>query len=309
VKSIWLSRTPVCRRTCLLLVLVLLLVSGCRLFRRPAPRQEEPTIKVRVDDSVQEMKLEEYIMGVVAGEMDPDWPVPALGAQAIIARTFTLNKVFKGGGFEKFVASTDETELQAYSPEDITDNVRTAVQNTRGVVATYEGKVIMAWFHSCAGGMTTTPKVGLNFDDEPTPYIEPVNDDFPCEDRDTWRDVFTASEVAATAARFGVDTSKGIQTMTIGSRDPSGRAIDFKINGTTVNAADFRVQLDPRRMKSTLLTELDVSGSQITMAGRGFGHGVGMSQYGARAQANNGKTAEQIVQYYYKDIALEKRWE
>jgi len=318
VRGWWSGRNwaAVARRWPVFLIVVLLLVgflvlSGGRVFLRPEDQglQPEPTIKVRDEATgeIKEMGLETYIMGVVAGEMDPHWPVEALGAQAIIARTFTLKKVFEGGGFERFIASTDETKLQAYAPENITPNVREAVRRTRGVVATHMGRVIRTWFHSCSGGQTSTPEEGLNFDAEPTPYIKSVKDPFPCGDKDTWQATFSSEEIAAAARPFGLHIEQ-VRSMEIVARGPSGRVVTLSINGRRVNAADFRVQLDPRRMRSTLLTELKVRDGQVFMAGRGFGHGVGMSQFGAKALAEQGKTAAEIINYYFANIKLEKRW-
>ncbi len=292
-----------------LLIVALLSMLNNRPLRQPETVGEEPTIKLRIEETgeVRELKFEEYIAGVVAGEMDPNWPVEALGAQAIIARTFTLKKVFDGGGFDNFVASTDEKKLQAYSAEDITDNVRQAVNGTRGKVATHMGRVITTWFHSCSGGMTATPEEGLNYRKEETPYIKTVEDDYPCGDKGTWQATFTSAEIAEAAREFGVSVDT-VTSMEIAGRGPSGRAVTLSINGDEVNAADFRVQLDPTRMRSTFLTGLSVSGGQVTMAGKGFGHGVRMSQFGAKAQAEQGKTAEEIVQYYYANVNIEKRW-
>lgn len=83
----------------------------------------------------------------------------------------------------------------------------------------------------------------------------------------------------------------------------------MKIGNETVQAAGFRVALDSTKMKSTLLTSLTVSGDQVTMKGKGYGHGVGMSQWGAYQMAKEGKSAEDIINHYFKGVEIVKLWE
>lgn len=295
-----------CKFAVIVLLVVAMGLAGCQALRRPEVGPE-PSIKVYVDGQVKALKIETYLEGVVAGEMDPTWPVQALAAQAIVARTFTLKKVMEGGGFDRFVASTDEKRLQAYSPKDITENVRDAIAATRGMVVTYQGEVAKTWFHSCSGGMTAAPREGLNYPENP-PYVGPVEDSFSCDDRDRWQATFTVQEVREAASKVRGVPLSSLDSISIADKGPSGRAIRIQLGAHSVHAADFRVALDPERMGSTLLTELALDSKQVHMAGRGFGHGVGMSQYGARAQAQQGKTAQEIINYYFQGVGIERRW-
>ncbi|WP_143299327.1 SpoIID/LytB domain-containing protein, partial [Carboxydothermus pertinax] len=145
------------------------LIAGCTLARKPIPPMKkyrtEPTVTVFFNDTGQKkrMKLEEYIVGVVAAEMEPDWPVNALAAQAILARTFALENI-ESGRVKKLHGtdvSTNIEESQAYDEKRITDKVRKAVQMTRGEVVLYQGKFIKAWFNACDGGISASAKEGL----------------------------------------------------------------------------------------------------------------------------------------------------
>jgi len=167
----------------IVLIAVTLVVSGCALFKKPqqkpsptpgpTPPQKqvaqgpEPEILVYMHETGEKkkMKMEEYIAGVVAGEMKTDWPVGALAAQAIIARTFTLQAIEEKGGVKErgAQASTDIKEFQAYNAKEVNDNVKKAVQMTRGMIITYQGKPAQTWFHASAGGITATAKEGLNY--------------------------------------------------------------------------------------------------------------------------------------------------
>lgn len=271
---------------------------------------KEPTISVyfHETDDVREMKIEEYLEGVVAGEMNPGWPREALAAQAIVARTFTWKKILDGGVPERGTdASTNEQEFQAYSAEAVTDAVEDAVRMTRGEIVTHQGEPILAWFHASSGGRTATAQEGLEFDDEPTPYIQVVKDVDLTEDLE-WQRSFSLQEIETAAREVGVNTGP-VRSIKIGRKGPSGRALTLRINGKTVSAPQFRLALGSEAMRSTLLTSISISGGKVMMRGRGFGHGVGLSQWGAWSMSNDGKSPEEIVSFYFKNTRIERLWE
>ena len=176
----------------------------------PAPQQatqqQEPDITVFMHETGEKktMKMEEYLAGVVAGEMMNDWPVEALAAQAIIARTFTLEAMETKGGVpeRRTQASTDIKEFQAYNAKAVNDNVKKAVQMTRGMVLTYQGKPNKGWFHASAGGITATAKEGLNYREAEPPYIQSVQspDELAPADIKNWTIVFPKEAVMAAMA-------------------------------------------------------------------------------------------------------------
>lgn len=268
----------------------------------------EPTISLyRVETGGKEwLKLDDYVAGVVAGEIDPTWPREALAAQAIVARSFTMEKL-ESGVKSKYGtdASSDITEFEAYKPELINDNIRSAVAATRGMVLTYDGKIIQAFFHSCSGGITATAAEGMAAPDKPMPYLQPVRDGPAADPKEEyWSASFSVSEIA------GVAGTGGFGSISIGQKGPSGRAITILLDGKPVKAVDLRAALDPTsRFRSTLITSISpVSNGRVTMAGRGWGHGMGMSQWGAHDRALTGATAAQIVTYYYTGAHLEQLW-
>lgn len=313
-----------------LLVTFVFGLSGCNLFKSPqkkpeAPKQQqqqqktsqtkEPDITVYMHETGEKktMKMEDYITGVVAGEMKPDWPVPALAAQAIIARTFTVEAIETKGGVKErgTQASTDIKEFQAYSAKAVNDNVRKAVEMTRGMVAVYQGKPIKSWFHASAGGKTATAKEGLAYNEAEPPYIQSVQspDDLAPDDVKNWEVSFTKDEVMAALTKTGKKVSD-ISSIEVSQKGPSGRAVMFKINGQDeVSAPPLRVALDSTKLKSLLLDSVQVSEDQVTFAGKGYGHGVGMSQWGANKMAVDGKKPEDIITHYFKGVTVEKRWQ
>lgn len=323
------------KRWYLMIILVLvaaLTMSGCSLFnqaqKKPenapetqpsAPQKQvvqgnEPDIMVFMHETGEKkpMKMEEYIAGVVAGEMKPEWPVEALAAQAILARTFTVQAIEENGGVPArgTQASTDVKEFQAYDSKAINDNVKKAVDMTRGMVVTYQGKPIHAWFHASAGGITATAKEGIDFKDAEPAYIESVQspDDLAPSDIQNWTASFTKKEVMAVLTKIG----KAVPTITsveIGKKGPSGRTITLVINKTIeVSGPELRVGLDSTKLKSMLLDKVEVSGDAVIFSGKGYGHGVGLSQWGANKMATMGKTPADIIGQYFKNVIIEQRW-
>ena len=161
--------------------------------------EEEPTLTVYVNETgeIKEMKLEEYLAGVVAGEMFPDWPVEAYAAQAIFARSFTMDFVSQGGVKDKYGAdvSTSIEETQAYNPQAVTEEIRRGVEMTRGEVMTYGNRYVRGWFHAYSGGITARAKEGLDYQEEEPPFTKsvrlPDNEHVP-EDVKAWQVEYSA---------------------------------------------------------------------------------------------------------------------
>ena len=262
-------------------------------------------------DKIEGMNLEDYVMGVVAGEMKNDWPLEALKAQAILARTFVLKFCdSKKSRYDGADISTDVSEAQAYAPENINDRVRQAVDETRGVVMSADGEYPYAWFFAHAGGKTELPSVALDYADQDPRYLEvvdsPDSDEAP-EDVKNWTVSFTRDQVRKAAADAGLKVD-AVESIEIGEQGESGRSKTLLINGQPVSAPSFRIQIGANQLKSTLIDEIQMDGDEITFTGRGFGHGVGMSQWGAYALADEGKSAAEIVQHYFSGVDIVSLW-
>ena len=314
-----------------ILLVPLMAFSGCRSEERPEPfKQEkkpkipkeisqgegqEPVLKVFVVDEgqIREMKFEEYLAGVVAGEMNSTFPDEALKAQAILARTFVMEFVTdkKHSKYEGAHVSTDIEEAQAYDASRVDDRILQAVNSTRGQVAVYQGEYIKAWFHAHGAGFTATPLEGLGFDEEEVPYIQGVESkespEAPPEDV-SWTATFSKAQVIQAAQQSGQNPGN-FTSIEIAEKGPSGRATKLKIGNAIVAAPAFRVALDSTKMKSTQLTNISVSGDQVTFQGVGYGHGVGMSQWGAYQMAQEGSKAEDIVKHYFQGVEVVKLWD
>lgn len=276
---------------------------------------EEPQLKVYVADegAVRDMSIEQYLQGVLAGEMKNDWPMEALKAQAIIARTYTMKFIKEKGGskYDGADVSTDITEAQAYDAEGINDRIKQAIEETRGEVIGHNGDFIYAWFHAHSGGITAMAKEGLGYEKDEPPYIKSVesaDSEQAPQEAASWSETFPKSEILRACADLGLGL-EGINTVELGAKGPSGRVQTLIVNGgEEVPAPAFRIALDSLKMRSTLLTGIEVQGDSVVISGRGYGHGVGMPQWGAYAMAEEGKKAEDIVTHYFKDVSISKMW-
>ena len=259
-----------------------------------------------------EESVEDYVPAVLAGEMAGDWPLEALKAQAILARTFVLQFVTeKTSRYEDADISTDIEEAQAYNADAVNDRIRQAVKETRGLVLSSGAELPYAWFHAHSGGLTARAKEGLDYEKDEPGYTQCVkgmeNDEAPPEAAN-WQAAFTDEEVIAAMRDVGAKIEV-LTSVSIGQRGESGRAMTLLVSGQEVSAPALRIALGSTKMRSCLLESLKVEDGQLKMKGRGYGHGVGMSQWGAYAMAKAGKTAEEIVMHYFRNVMLSRAWE
>ncbi len=306
----------------LLPLMLLLTLSACRAsvpedFSAdilPSPSVEPPTLNVHIVDAnaVVSMDVESYVAGVVAGEIPNDWPMEALKAQAILARTFVLKFITeKDSRYPGADISTDIAEAQAYNADAVNTRIQQAVQETSGLILlTTDGKLPYTWFHAHSGGMTETAIYGLDWQGMEPTYTKVTEGEESAaapKSAQEWSAVFSAEDFLAACRKAGADVTS-CKAVQIDQKGKSGRAVTLLVDGTTVNAARLRISLGSTVMRSTLLTELAVEDGSIRMAGRGYGHGVGMPQWGAYALAERGMTGEEIALHYYEHLRIMKAW-
>ncbi|MDD3410710.1 MAG: SpoIID/LytB domain-containing protein [Eubacteriales bacterium] len=278
-----------------------------------------PMLDVYVADNqaAARMSVESYLEGVLAGEMKNDWPMEALKAQAILARTFVLKFVDeKESRYPGADISTDIEEAQAYDAAAVNDRIRQAVAETRGKVLASDGELIFAWFHAHSGGTTERAVPGLGWDKEEPAYTAVVKGNEPEQaDEPTlaqaaeWEADFSLDEFAAAAQKQGKTVTLNTNSiLKVGERGESGRAVTLICGDDTLNASSLRIALGSTKMRSTLLTSFKLADGKVHMAGKGYGHGVGMSQWGAYGMAQQGQSAEQIATHYFENVEIAKLW-
>lgn len=301
-------------------LLALLIIPSCARgpLRKPGPGgyKEEPTISL-FDNKTGEkksIKLEEYLAGVVAAEMEPSWPTNALAAQAILARTFTMENI-ESGRVKKLHgtdASTSVEEFQAYDPSRINDNVRKAVDMTRGEVALYNGQFIKAWFSACDGGVEASAREGLAYEKTPTPYVNAgAKEDclsITTPENRSWRAEIPLDKVRAAVKQIAGRDPGTINSVSISRKGPSGRAESIRLGNAEVGGPALRLALGSEQVRSMFLSSAAIEGGKLVLTGKGFGHGVGMCQWGAHLMAKKGMSPEEIVKFYFKDIEIRDLW-
>lgn len=272
------------------------------------PMQEPDLLMIPVlmgDGTVESMALEEYVSRVVLGEMPASFEKEALKAQAVAARTYTLRCVVTAKKHSQGAVCTDHRCCQAYrDPEDYlqkggtkenVDKVYDAVSQTEAEVLLYDGKLIMATYFASAGGTTEDAQEVWG---NPIPYLTVVSSP---EGDDAFNDEILRFSAKEFQDKMGV-TLKGKPENWFGRVSYTvGGGVDWmRIGGTLYSGVDLRSRLGLRSTDFTVTTTDD----SVVITTNGYGHRVGMSQYGADAMAVQGSEYDQILAHYYPGTEL-----
>ena len=275
---------------------------GVTIQTTQSPSERKYHLYVLLDNhQAVKMELEEYITGVVLREMPANFELEALKAQAVVARTYTLRRYKSGGKHNDAVVCVNANCCQGYlSAEDylsgngkseLLEKVRAAVKQTEGKVLTYQGELIDATYFSCSGGMTEDAKAVWGAD---VPYLQATES--PGEEAAThYVDTvtFTTKEFARL---LNINQPKDSDRWIGSVSYTEGGGVDrIQICGKEFRGTTIRKELG---LRSTVFM-ISVIGDTVTVTTKGFGHRVGMSQYGADAMAVQGSDYEQILTHYY----------
>ena len=277
----------------------------------PSVQTEEMlTVPVLMDDGrVREMELDKYITGVVLAEMPASFETEAMKAQSVVARTYALRAHGGKSKHEGASVCTDSACCQGYRELDdyrsgggMEENIRkvqNAVMGTSGYVLTYEGELIEATYFSCSGGYTEDAVAVWGTD---VPYLKAVSSPgeenaahYTDETRFTRRELEERLEVQLLS-----DGGDWFSDMTYTA---GGGIEQMRIGGKLFKGTELRKLLGLRSTAFAVTVEND----HIIFKTRGFGHRVGMSQYGADAMAVEGHTYREILMHYYPGTILEYR--
>ena len=268
----------------------------------------QPIINVfnTTTNKIERMPLESYVMGVVAGEIDSDFPSEAIKAQAVLARTFALYFVDNGTSkYEGADISTDIQEAQAYAPEKITDEIAQAVAETQGKVLALGGNFVPSWFHSNSGGKTATVEEGFGNENFEPEFVKMVSSPENADNSQNaiWNVWLSRSEILSAIKKMGKQV-ESVSKIAVGKTGPSGRALTLLFGKDEVTAPEFRRAVGTTKMKSTFITNISVDSSGATFSGKGYGHGVGLSQWGAKVLAEDGNDYIDILKHYFAKIDI-----
>ncbi len=252
---------------------------------------------------INRLGVETYLYGVVPKEMAPDWPLEALKAQAVAARSYAL--FLKEKRRDKPFDLMATTASQVYGGYDAKYRKAIgAVDATRGQVMTHGGKVAIAYYHANSGGHTEDAGNVWVAD---MPYLKGITDPYSKKvPGNKWQCSLRAQDIEQALAVSGMHVGKVTGLRPLGT-SASGRVRTVRIisdsGAFSIKSNNFRLKLDPIKVKSTRFA-IAQNGDEFQLSGTGFGHGVGMSQWGARNMALAEESYERILAHYYQGASL-----
>lgn len=260
-------------------------------------------------DEVEQIPLEKYVLGVVASEMPVEFEEEALKAQALSARTEIVRHLLsdteigllKGadiGDSEQFQVFKNEAELKkqwGLNYQKNIEKISQAVYSTRGQIITYENKPITAAYFSTSNGFTENSEAYWT---TPYPYLKSVESPWDIESPKFQHQV--AIPVEEFEEKLGVQLKDG-QVGEIVARTPGNRVAKVKIGDKEWTGREIRDMFGLRSADFTW----ERAGDEIIITTKGYGHGIGMSQYGANGMAKEGKTYEEIIKYFYQGVEIQ----
>ena len=278
---------------------VFLISSDSPIYVDKIKRNYGGAISLRVNnkklDVVNRVEIDEYLKGVLPKEMSPSFPMESLKAQALCSRSFAINN------YNKFIKKgynlDDTTSSQVYYGKDVENkSTNKAVEDTLGQVIKYNGEVAETIFCASSGGYTVASSEAWGGNS--VPYLIAQEDPYSVhpwkyELKDSDLKKLNLSDVFSVSLDY--NNSNRVNNLTFSTSKG-----DVKIKAT-----DFRKKIGNTIIKSTLF-DVNVIGNKIFVSGKGYGHGVGMSQYGAVEMAKKGSNYKDIIEFYFPGTNIEK---
>lgn len=268
-------------------------------------------LKVRVmrhkTNQIEEIPLEEYVTGVLAGEMPISFEKEALKAQAVAARSYVLKKIEANREKEYDVIDTvqnqvylDSNELKTKFTTNYVEDInklKTIVKETKGEYLTYDGQIAQTFFFSTSTGMTENSEEVFT---SALPYLRSVKSEWDKDVSPVFNDTFQFS-LNDFYQKLNLPYSDTVETEIIKTTS-TGRVKEVRINNKTFSGSEVYTALG---LRSTFFN-IDQINSNVIVHTKGYGHGVGMSQYGALGMAKQGYMYDKILKYYYQGTEIKK---
>lgn len=266
--------------------------------------EEKPKIKkvdIIYNDEVESMNLEDYVVGVVACEMPASFDIEALKAMSVAARTFAEYKITTNKNYKLSTTTKDQCYISVdrmkKNWKDNFDNnynkILKAVKSTNNELMTYDDKIILSFYFSISNGYTENCE---NVFSQKLHYLKSVDS--------KWDKEYSYKEKTIKMSIKDFMNKLGIKSDIISDikidRSMTGRIKTITINNNNFKGTVFRSLLSLRSTDFDIKYDRD----NVTITTRGYGHGVGMSQYGANAMAKKGYKYDEILKYYYTDVEI-----
>lgn len=267
------------------------------------------SVRVRREKTgtIDKVPFEEYVAGVLAGEMPLNFHIEALKAQSVAARSYVMKKIGDSVGKEYDVVDTvsnqvylDDATMKEKWKSQYDEKMallKKVIYATRGEYLEYDGKVAEAFFFSTSTGKTENSEEVFQ---AALPYLRSVDSKWD----EAVSPVFRVNYDMSTSdfyTKLGLPYANDFHYQ-VTKKTSTGRVKEVNINGTVISASDIYSKL---KLRSTFFT-IEQVGTNIHITTKGFGHGVGMSQYGAEGMAQNGYKYDEILKYYYQGVIINK---
>ncbi len=292
------------------IIIILLPITVFMLSKQVSPKNQnnnnqtsqdkEIYIDLLINNEKKQIPLEEYLVSVVGAEVPALFDMEALKSQAVASRTFALYQENTRG----YVTTTDQAynsleELQQKWQDNYytyLKRITDAVNMTKNQVITYNKKLIKSYFYAMSNGYTTT---SLSVFNEALPYLNTI---MPTFDNETNTKFKVTKKVSKDEFCKTLNIDCAALTINNIITDYSNRIETLSINKKTYTGIEIRKIFDLRSTDFTITAE----NNDIIFNTKGYGHGVGMSQYGANAMAKEGSSYKDILEYYYQGVTIEE---
>lgn len=248
------------------------------------------------------LNLEDYLLSVVPSEMPASWHIEALKAQAIAARTYALYNVINSKQADYHLEANVKSQMYTGMSKEHPNSTK-AVFETNGMVLIYQDNLVQSFYHSNSGGITESPEElwGFKLD-----YAKPIFSVYCMSSESFYWEYLISSKQLEKILKLNIGEIENVLVQTTTS---TGRVKTLVIKASQgekeIEGKEFRFLLGTTNIKS-LLFEIVKFEKSFQFKGKGFGHGVGMSQWGSHNMAKDNKTYEEILKFYYSGVEILK---
>ena len=254
----------------------------------------------RNNGNIEKYELEEYIIGVVGAEMPASFNKEALKAQSVVARTYALKSIKNNkqlttdNSTQNFKDNNELKKMWGSSYNTYYNKIKSAVLETKGLYLSYNNDYVDAVYHSTSNGNTEDAVYVWG---NSVPYLKSVSSEYDNTNKNYNSTITLTYNEISNKLKNSIDSNTKFNII---SRTSGNRVKEIEINGTTYSGVEFRKLLNLRSADFSI----ENNGANVVISTNGYGHGVGMSQYGANGMANNGSSYTDILLHYYTGVSI-----
>lgn len=254
----------------------------------------------RNNGNIEKYELEEYIIGVVGAEMPASFNKEALKAQSVVARTYALKSIKNNkqlttdNSTQNFKDNNELKKMWGINYNTYYNKIKSAVLETKGLYLSYNNDYVDAVYHSTSNGNTEDAVYVWG---NSVPYLKSVSSEYDNTNKNYNSTITLTYNEISNKLKNSIDSNTKFNII---SRTSGNRVKEIEINGTTYSGVEFRKLLNLRSADFNI----ENNGANVVISTNGYGHGVGMSQYGANGMANNGSSYRDILLHYYTGVSI-----